>query len=126
MTDKREQILAAAEELFAEKGFEGTSVRELAGKAKINIAMISYYFGSKEKLFESLVEKRTSYLRGKLQELSRDHQLDPILKVEKAIDYYIDRIFSAKSFHKIIHRELMLQKRTDLHNNIADILLRNA
>ena len=53
---KREQILEVAEELIAENGFSGTSVRALAAKAGINVAMISYYFGSKEKLFEALVE----------------------------------------------------------------------
>ena len=54
--DKKEQILEAAEELFAQKGFDGTSVRELGKKAGINIAMISYYFGSKEKLMEALFD----------------------------------------------------------------------
>ncbi|HNO01068.1 MAG TPA: TetR family transcriptional regulator, partial [Chitinophagaceae bacterium] len=39
-----------AEKLFAEKGYNGTSVRDIAEKAGINLAMVSYYFGSKEKL----------------------------------------------------------------------------
>ena len=62
MLDKRDQILEAAEELFAQKGFEGTSVRDLAKKAKVNVAMISYYFGSKEKLFESWGEDSTYWI----------------------------------------------------------------
>ena len=53
ITDKKEQILEVAEELFAEYGFEGTSVRELAKKAKVNVAMISNYFGSKEQLINA-------------------------------------------------------------------------
>ena len=68
---KREQILAAAENLFVEKGFEGTSIRELAQAADVNIAMISYYFGSKEKLMEELVEQRAGYSRLKLEELNK-------------------------------------------------------
>ena len=44
--------MEAAEELFAEKGFSGTSVRDIADAADVNVAMISYYFGSKEKMLE--------------------------------------------------------------------------
>ena len=49
-TDKQIHILDVAEELIAKKGFEGTSVRDISTKAQINVAMISYYFGSKEKM----------------------------------------------------------------------------
>ena len=48
--DKQIQILQVAEKLFAEKGFDGTSIRAISKLAKINIAMVSYYFGSKEKM----------------------------------------------------------------------------
>ncbi|MEO6348401.1 MAG: TetR family transcriptional regulator, partial [Aquaticitalea sp.] len=54
LNDKQIQILEVAEKLFAEHGFDGTSVRQIAHEADINIAMISYYFGSKEKLLEAL------------------------------------------------------------------------
>lgn len=42
--EKQLHILNAAEDLFANKGFEGTSVRDIAQKAEVNVAMISYYF----------------------------------------------------------------------------------
>ncbi|MBS1657839.1 MAG: TetR/AcrR family transcriptional regulator [Bacteroidetes bacterium] len=126
MLDKRDQILEAAEELFAQKGFEGTSVRDLAKKAKVNVAMISYYFGSKEKLFESLVEYRAAFLREKLQLINREEVLDPISKIEMLIDFYVDRITSQSRFSRILHRELSLQQRSEMHNAIADIILRNA
>jgi len=56
-TDKRAHILTVAEQLFAEQGFDGTSVRDIAQGANVNLAMISYYFGSKEKLLEALIEE---------------------------------------------------------------------
>ena len=52
--DKQLKIMEAAEELFAEKGFSGTSVRDIADAADVNVAMISYYFGSKEKMVNKL------------------------------------------------------------------------
>ena len=67
--DKQIQILEVAETLFAEKGFDGTSIRDIAKEAKINIAMVSYYFGSKERLLESLIFYRTSDLKNQLDNI---------------------------------------------------------
>ncbi|MFK4985547.1 TetR family transcriptional regulator, partial [Klebsiella pneumoniae] len=53
-SDKKEQILAVAERLFSEQDFDAVSVRDIAKEANVNVAMISYYFGSKEKLLEEL------------------------------------------------------------------------
>jgi AcrR family transcriptional regulator len=54
--DPRQQILDAAIYLFARKGFSGTGVREIARKANANIAMISYYFGSKRGILEAALD----------------------------------------------------------------------
>src|SRR5215467_3557267 len=100
--DKKQHILQTAEELFAEKGFEGTSIRELSRKAKTNIAMISYYFGSKEKLFEALIENRTSFMRERLEGLNRNSQLEPLEKIDLVIDSYVERICLNQRFHRIM------------------------
>lgn len=47
----QERLLDAAEELFCEHGFEGTSIRDIAASADCNIASVNYYFGGKEKLY---------------------------------------------------------------------------
>ncbi len=52
----REALIAAALDLFGEKGFDGTSTREIAARAKANSAMIAYYFGSKEGLRRACAE----------------------------------------------------------------------
>lgn len=49
--EARKRLLAAAEELFAERGFASVSVRDLAERAKVNIAAVNYYFGGKENLY---------------------------------------------------------------------------
>jgi AcrR family transcriptional regulator len=85
MADKREHILSVAEELFGEKGFDGTSVRDIAQSAGVNLAMISYYFGSKEKLLESLIEFRTGYAYGILEELNKDETLSPWDKIDRLV-----------------------------------------
>lgn len=58
MTDleTKEKILKAASMLFADKGFEGTSVREIARSAEVNVASVNYYFSSKENLFQEILK----------------------------------------------------------------------
>ncbi len=55
--DRRGASSAAAEERFARKGFDGSSIRGIARKAKTNTALIYYYFGDKEGLFRATLEK---------------------------------------------------------------------
>jgi len=105
MADKREHILVAAEDLFAEKGFDGTSVRDIAQQAGVNLAMISYYFGSKEKLLESLIEFRAGYVYGILEELNKDESLNPWDKIDRLVDFYVDRILNNLRFHNIMYQE---------------------
>jgi len=54
--DPKQEILNAAIGLFARKGFSATGVREIAREAKVNIAMISYYFGSKRGTLEAALD----------------------------------------------------------------------
>ena len=123
--DKREVILSTAMKLFGQKGFEGTSVREIASGADVNPAMISYYFGSKEKLFESLVEYKAGYLKGVFAELVNNPSLSPIEKLSVVIDSYIERIFQNPQFHYLMHRELSLERRPQMKDAISEVLLKN-
>lgn len=123
--DKKEIIIQSALKLFSTKGFEGTSVREIATDANVNVAMINYYFVSKEKLFESVVEYRTAFLQGVFTELIHNKNLTPIEKIDVIIDKTIERKFSNSSFHHLLHRELSLELRPQLRKAITGILLKN-
>ena len=108
--DTREELLKAASKLFGEKGYEAISTRALAKEADVNIAMIAYYFGSKEGLFKAMIEERfpktISHLRNiKKQECSAWE------KISDVIDLYADKIMGDGSFHKLIFRELSLEQR---------------
>lgn len=60
----RQRILAAAEQLFAERGFAAASLRQVTAAAKVNLAAVNYHFGSKDNLIEEV-------FRWRLDELSR-------------------------------------------------------
>ena len=54
--DRRDALVRAAYNQIAERGFEGLRTREVAGGAGVNIATLHYYFPTKEKLIEGVVE----------------------------------------------------------------------
>jgi len=58
----KERILNAAEKLFSEQGLDGVSVREIAGAAKLDVAMINYHFGSKLGLYRAVFHRRIDQL----------------------------------------------------------------
>jgi len=103
--DKQVQIMETAEVLFAEKGFNGTSVRDIAEKAHVNLAMISYYFGSKDKLLESLFDYRGEHIKLKLESMVEDKTLGSFEKLDLLIDHYIEKIMNQQCFSRIMVRE---------------------
>lgn len=125
MSDKREDILTVAEELFGEKGFDGTSVRDIAQKAGVNLAMISYYFGSKEKLLEYLIEFRAGYTLGILEEMNKDQTLSPWDKIDKLVDHYVDKILNNVRFHNIMYQEAVSSRSDEIRDRIIGIKMRN-
>ncbi len=59
----REKLLDAAEKLFAEKGFDGTSVRDITAEAKCNVAAVNYHFGGKDNLYTEAFRRKLILLR---------------------------------------------------------------
>lgn len=125
MKDKRVHIIETATDLFAGKGYEGTSIRDIAEKASVNLAMVNYYFGSKEKLFENIVEYKSALTRGLLDEILNNKELSAIEKIYAVIDSYLEKLFTHRSFHRLIYQELILNQREELQNSIVKSLFPN-
>lgn len=109
--EKQIQILQVAESLFAANGYDATSIRKISKEAKINIAMVSYYFGSKERLLESIILYRATDLKMQLDTL-RMENLDPLEKINKLIELYITRVHCNSEIYKILHFEFSSKKRS--------------
>ena len=124
-SDKREHILNVAEALFGDNGFDGTSVRDIANSAGVNLAMISYYFGSKEKLLESLIEYRASSSYGVLEHLNKDESLDAWEKIDGVVEYYVDKVLNNLRFHSIMYQQASNARSQEIRELIMSIKLRN-
>jgi len=128
--DKKSALLKVSEELFSVHGFDGTSTRMIADQSGINIAMINYYFGSKESLYIAIFENRLRYI---IDEIDRVNRLDlrPAQKLETYLRGYIQRIQDNQGFYRMESRQLtMLEqppivKLLEASRNKAFLLLHN-
>jgi AcrR family transcriptional regulator len=71
---RRDRILDAAEHIFAEAGFAGASLRDIVLEAKVNLATVYYYFGSKSGLMEAVLKRRFGPLRQEHLDLLKSAQ----------------------------------------------------
>jgi AcrR family transcriptional regulator len=67
LPDTRRRLLAAASELFAERGFHGTKVRDIAARAGVNLAAGNYHYGSKKALYLEVLRAQFAETRAMLK-----------------------------------------------------------
>ena len=125
LSTKQTQLMESAELLFSRKGFDGTSVRDIAEAAGINTAMISYYFGSKEKLMEEIFERKSLNIKEKVDNLLKDDSLDPLEKMYSLVDAYIDGILQRKTFHRILLCEQIINQNPSIVQMIDKMKAKN-
>jgi len=122
--DKRKSILAAAEKLFCELGYDGTSTRQIAKESGANMAMINYYFGSKEGVFQEIMEQRMLDFNMQLITIN-EGKTTALEKLIKVVESYAHRILSNIGFHRMMNRELLLSQRPDVFCKITESMTKN-
>jgi len=112
---KKIHLMECAEKLFAEKGYAETSIRDIAKQASMNSAMISYYFGSKEKLVKTILDYRTTDLAKAFTPAVNEHE-NCLQRMLEFLNYYIDKVFEQKYFYKLVFQ---LQS-SDIESNFLE------
>lgn len=100
----RAQIIQAAEDEFASRGFKGASMDAIASRTRTTRAMINYYFGGKEKLYLAVLEHVYSQIREAEGELDLDH-LAPVAAVRRIVEFTFDYYLSHQGFVRIVVAE---------------------
>ncbi|WP_229203222.1 TetR/AcrR family transcriptional regulator [Dyadobacter jejuensis] len=94
-TSTEEKIVAAAHKLFTQKGYAATKTRDIAEEAGINLALLNYYFRSKEKLFELIMADNLKQFLCSIESVTTDarttYQEKFKLLVENYIDLFLDK-----------------------------------
>lgn len=124
-TGKQIQILDVAERLFAERGFDGASVRDIALEAGVNLAMISYYFGSKEKLLQAVFSYRISASRLVLEHLLSDKEMHPLEKIDALVEGMVERMTTHKTFHRVMMRAQLAGDNVEVDKLILETKQKN-
>lgn len=88
-----EKIKAAARTIFTKKGYAATKTRDIAEEAGMNLALLNYYFRSKEKLFEIIMAENLKKLFGILAPILNDQHKTLDEKLSMIATNYIDMLF---------------------------------
>lgn len=116
-----QKIFDAATELFLEKGVDRTSVREIANKAGINLALMNYYFRSKENLFDAIFSMQVKKNTCKMIKIM-DSDLELEEKIRSYVSAYIDMLIEnpllVSFVMAIVHRS---QERITQMNAISSL-----
>lgn len=108
--NSKQRIINAATKLFAQQGFEGTSIRQICKEANANICMISYFWGGKQELYngiiEDLIAKQTEYAKSFLNFKLEPSSLDKKSQINLLFEI-IDK-FIAFFYSKNISKDLII------------------
>ncbi len=108
--DAQRALLDAARYEFARRGFAGATLKSIAGRARLDVAMVRYYFGSKQGLYEAVVE---STLRGVMRKLARADGR-AYLRIRRFIRTFMTMLADNPWLPPLLIRELA-SERTPLH-----------
>jgi AcrR family transcriptional regulator len=99
--ETKTKIMQAAFELFGRYGFDGTSVRQISKKSKVNLAAINYHFQSKDNLFWEIMAEVYKDLEAEIAQYAKDSKntLDLALKT---FDYFMSDKFAVRNTMKML------------------------
>ena len=99
------EILIAAKEIFQQKGMAGARMQEIADKAKINKALLHYYYRSKQLLFEAVFKSAFSLLAPQLNKVLNDDS-DLFEKIRKFTENYVSFVIKHPYLPNFVIQEL--------------------
>ena len=124
MEDSKSKILSASAQLFVKNGYDGTSVRQIAKEAGVNIAMISYYFKSKEGVLVDLINE-TSYKMQEKTNRIKDLDLEPRERISLLFRTYVDHFVDHELVSYVFGTELSLNRNENIIKLILSIISRS-
>src|SRR5216683_204597 len=100
------RIVATAEDIFAEQGLAGARMDEIARAAKVNKALLYYYFRSKEELHRFVLEALLSQLRTSVDEAVAGKP-SASKRLSAMVDNFFDFVLAHPNYPRLIQREIM-------------------
>ena len=117
--ERRNEILDAADELFGQKGFDGTSTNDILEKVGIARGTLYYHFKSKEDIMDALIDRYSVRLLGAAQEIAADKSI-PV--VERIIRVVISMNLSGGSSQEIMEH-IHKPQNALMHQKIQKVII---
>ena len=114
----RDQLLDAASALMTERETIDVSLSDIAARAEVNVALVSYYFGGKEGLLVALAKRNATEALGELDRLLA-RNLDPVEKLRRHLAGVISTFFRYPYLNRLLHA-LMRDSSTEASKEIAE------
>ncbi|MBK5196073.1 MAG: TetR/AcrR family transcriptional regulator [Proteiniphilum sp.] len=105
-----EKIIRAADKLFTQKGYAATRTRDIAEEAGTNLALLNYYFGSKEKLFKYVVQGKLKMLLGAMGPALSDEHISLEDKISLITENYTNLLLENEELPIFILNELTVNR----------------
>lgn len=105
-----DKILDAAHHVFEQRGYDAAKMRDIAQTAGINLALVNYHFGSKEKLFKRIINEKFQLLLHGLQPMLSDEEVPLVAKLQKVVDSYTDLLLENENLPIFVLNELAVNK----------------
>ncbi len=105
-----QKIIRAADKLFTQKGYAATKTRDIAEEAGTNLALLNYYFGSKENLYKKVVQEKLKMLLGVMGSVLSDENISLEYKIRSIAQNYTTLLLENEELPIFILSELSVNK----------------
>jgi len=106
-----EKIIRAADKLFTQKGYAATRTRDIAEEAGTNLALLNYYFGSKENLFKKVAQEKLKMLLGAIGPILSNEHISLEDKIRSITENYTNLLLEHEELPIFILNELTVNKK---------------
>lgn len=112
--ETKQKIMQVATVLFADHGYDGTSIRDIAKLAEVNVASVNYYFSSKEKLFQEILKSGYKDCSEEVKKLFEKNQGNLEESLVDSFRYFLER------HHNLISHFKMMMTAQHSHYDISE------
>ncbi|MCE5206394.1 MAG: TetR family transcriptional regulator [Porphyromonadaceae bacterium] len=106
-----QKIIRAADKLFTQKGYAATKTRDIAEEAGTNLALLNYYFGSKENLYKKVVQEKLRMLLGAMGPVLSDENISLEDKISSITENYTTLLLENEELPIFILNELSVNRK---------------
>jgi AcrR family transcriptional regulator len=117
-TERRQQLLTVARELFAEKGFDGASIEEIAHRAGVSKPVVYEHFGGKEGIYAVVVDRETQSLLDRM--VSTLHGGHPRVMLEQAATALLSYVEDSRDGFRILVRDSPVASSTGTFSTVLN------